>query len=44
MSARNRRVRIYRLTRAGGQHLKSEISSLERMLQGIARVLAPVRS
>ena len=44
MSARNRRVRIYRLTRAGGQHLKREVSSLERMLQGIARVLAPARS
>src|SRR3984885_14005190 len=43
-SARNRRVRIYRLTRAGGQHLKRGVSSLERMLQGIARVLAPVRS
>jgi PadR family transcriptional regulator PadR len=43
-SARNRRVRIYRLTRAGGQHLKREVSSLERMLQGIARVLAPARS
>jgi hypothetical protein len=32
------------LTWAGGQHLKREVSSLERMLQGIARVLAPARS
>jgi PadR family transcriptional regulator PadR len=44
LSARNRRVRIYRLTRAGVRHLKREVSSLERMLEGIAPVLAPVRA
>jgi PadR family transcriptional regulator PadR len=44
ISSKNRRVRIYQVTRAGGQHLKRELSSLERMLAGIARVLAPARS
>ena len=41
MSASNRRVRIYRLTAAGAKHLDREVSSFERMLEGIRRVLAP---
>lgn len=41
ISATNRRVRIYRLTPAGGKHLEREISSFERMLKGITQVLAP---
>ncbi|MEX2262609.1 MAG: PadR family transcriptional regulator [Bryobacteraceae bacterium] len=43
VSATNRRVRIYTLTPAGAKHLESEVSSFERMLEGIRRVLAPVK-
>ena len=39
VSATNRRVRIYRITRAGIKHLTSEVSSFERMLEGINLVL-----
>ena len=42
VSASNRRVRIYKLTPAGARHLEREISSFERMLEGIRRVLSPV--
>jgi transcriptional regulator len=42
-SSTNRRVRIYRLTSAGAKHLKHEISSFERMLEGIRRVLLPAQ-
>ena len=44
MSSTNRRVRIYKLTAAGAKHLEHEVSSLERMLEGITRVLAPGES
>lgn len=44
ISSTNRRVRIYKLTPAGARHLEREVSSFEQMLQGIARVLAPVKS
>ena len=40
-SATNRRVRIYKLTATGARHLEHEVSSFERMLEGITRVLAP---
>jgi PadR family transcriptional regulator PadR len=40
VSSTNRRVRIYKLTVAGGNHLEREISSFELMLKGITRVLA----
>ena len=43
-SSTNRRVRIYKLTPAGAKHLQHEVSSFERMLEGIARVMKPVRS
>ena len=43
ISATNRRVRIYKLTRAGAKHLKREVSSFERMLEGIRRVMTPVQ-
>lgn len=43
MSARNRRVRLYTLTREGARHLEREVSSLEHMLEGITRVLALAR-
>lgn len=44
ISPTNRRVRIYKLTAKGAKHLESEVSSFERMLEGITRVLAPVKS
>lgn len=44
LSATNRRVRIYKLTAKGSKHLEREVSSFDRMLQGIMRVLAPAKS
>jgi PadR family transcriptional regulator, regulatory protein PadR len=44
ISASNRRVRTYRITPAGKKHLEREIISFERMLEGIALVLAPAES
>ena len=44
ISPTNRRVRIYKLTAKGAKHLETEVSSFERMLEGITRVLAPVKS
>jgi PadR family transcriptional regulator, regulatory protein PadR len=41
LSARNRRVRIYRITAAGRKKLARDVSSFERMLEGIARVMRP---
>jgi DNA-binding PadR family transcriptional regulator len=42
-SATNRRVRIYTLTPTGRTHLEKEMSAFETMLEGITRVLAPVK-
>src|SRR5215475_10119962 len=39
ISARNRRVRVYRITAAGRKQLEHEVSAFERMLEGIARVM-----
>jgi|SRR3954447_13197797 len=39
----NRRVRIYQITKAGLRHLEREISSFDRMLEGIQMVLGPAR-
>jgi len=44
VSSTNRRVRTYRLTAAGARHLQREVSSFERMLEGITRVLSPAES
>jgi transcriptional regulator len=44
VSGTGRRVRVYSLTAAGAKHLKHEISSFEEMLEGIRRVLSPVKS
>jgi PadR family transcriptional regulator PadR len=44
VSSTNRRIRIYKLTPAGEKQLSVEVSSFERMLEGITRVLAPVKS
>ena len=39
----NRRVRIYQITKAGLYHLEREISSFDRMLEGIQIVLGTER-
>ena len=44
LSASNRRVRSYRLTRAGARHLEREMAKFNTMLAGILRVLAPSES
>ena len=44
MSPRNRKVRVYRITAAGRRQLQREVSSFEKMLDGIARVMKAVRS
>ena len=44
VSARNRQVRIYKILPAGRKQLEREISSFERMLDGIARVMRPSES
>jgi PadR family transcriptional regulator len=43
ISSTNRRVRVYQLTPAGRKHVQREVSSFERMLKGVARVLAPAK-
>lgn len=43
ISSTNRRIRIYTITPAGAKHLEREVSSFERMLEGIKRVLSPVK-
>jgi PadR family transcriptional regulator PadR len=43
-SSTNRRIRVYTLTPAGIKHLGREVNSFERMLDGITRVLVPVKS
>lgn len=44
LSARNRRVRTYKITPAGRKQLERQVSSFERMLEGIARVMKPRES
>src|SRR5689334_2112057 len=44
LSARNRRVRTYRITPAGRKQLEREVSAFERMLEGIAHVMRPSES
>jgi len=44
VSARNRRVRVYRVTPAGRKQLASQVSSFERMFAGILRVMRPAES
>jgi PadR family transcriptional regulator PadR len=44
ISVTNRRVRTYRITPAGKKHLEREISSFERMLEGITLILSPSES
>ncbi|HEV2136111.1 MAG TPA: PadR family transcriptional regulator [Terracidiphilus sp.] len=42
-SATNRRVRVYQITKAGLHHLERQISSFDRMLEGIQMVLGPAK-
>jgi transcriptional regulator len=42
-SATNRRVRVYQITETGLRRLEREISSFDRMLEGIQMVLGPTR-
>ncbi len=44
ISARNRRVRTYKLTPAGRKQLEREKAGFERLLGGIARVMRPSES
>jgi transcriptional regulator len=44
ISARNRRVRIYRITAAGRKQLAREVSAFERMLEGFQRVMRRAES
>ena len=44
LSDTNRRIRRYQITRSGRKQLAREISSFDRMLQGIARVMRPTES
>jgi PadR family transcriptional regulator PadR len=44
LSARERPVRIYRVTNAGLKHLEEEIVSIEKMFAGITRVLAVAKT
>jgi transcriptional regulator len=44
VSAANRRVRTYQITAAGLRRLEAQISSFERMFEGIALVLNPGKS
>ncbi len=44
ISARNRRVRTYRLTPSGRKQLKHEVTTFGRLLEGIARVMRPLES
>ena len=43
-SARNRRVRTYRLTPAGRKQLEREKAGFDRLLAGISRVMRPAES
>lgn len=44
MSATNRRVRTYSLTRKGNHHLEKEAARLDSMMLGIQLVLSPLSS
>ena len=44
ISARNRKVRIYRITAEGRKQLARELSAFERMLEGFRRVMKVAES
>jgi len=39
LSARNRPVRVFKVTRAGKKHLEQELASIKKMFAGIYRAL-----
>jgi transcriptional regulator len=41
-SPTGRRIRVYRVTKAGARHLDDHVSHFERMLEGVRLVLRPV--
>ena len=44
ISARNRKVRTYRITAEGQARLEREVTEFDRLLAGIARVMRPAES
>jgi len=44
VSARNRKVRLYKIPPAGRRQLEREVSSFERMFKGVSRVMRPAQS
>jgi transcriptional regulator len=44
LSTTNRRVRTYQIAASGLRHLEQQISSFERMFEGISLVLNPAKS
>jgi PadR family transcriptional regulator PadR len=44
ISSTNRKVRTYQITAAGLRHLEKQITSFERMFEGITLVLNPSKS
>jgi PadR family transcriptional regulator PadR len=44
VSARNRKVRTYKITPAGRKQLQREIAGFDRLLVGVGRVLRPSES
>jgi len=44
VSARNREVRVYRLTPAGRKQLEKKVSAFDRLLSGITKVMRPRES
>jgi PadR family transcriptional regulator PadR len=44
LSTTHRRVRTYQLTASGLRHLEQQISSFERIFEGISLVLNPAKS
>ena len=44
MSARNRQVRIYKLTSLGRKQLVQKVNAFERLLSGIVKVIRPSES
>lgn len=44
ISARNRKVRIYKITPAGRKQLERKVSSFQQMLEGISRAMKAVQS
>jgi transcriptional regulator len=44
VSQQNRRVRIYKITKAGSKQLQRQVSDFDRMMEGFTLVMRPARS